>query len=220
MVGVRGTAASFVRFQAVGRDTEMVIDGFWGAGNTFALAAFLSSQTVVPSVAHHLHCPSQFKEAVRLGIPALLVVRHPDDAIVSSLLRGEINARPRQAFEAYIRFHEEVLPLLSGLVVSDFSETTTDFGRVIQRVNERFGTHYMPFIHSQENVDRCFEMIDERYRHGRRKGRELHKRVARPSEARRQAPTDLPTLRAPGFQSVRAAARRIYEEILRSSSAP
>ena len=64
----------------VSRDTEIVIEGFGRAGNTFAWLAFASAQQRPVRVAHHTHAAAQVIAAVRLNIPALVVVRSPADA--------------------------------------------------------------------------------------------------------------------------------------------
>ena len=44
-------------------DTDLVIDGFGGSGNSFAVLAFDSAQSSRVNVAHHSHMPIQFTHA-------------------------------------------------------------------------------------------------------------------------------------------------------------
>jgi hypothetical protein len=46
------------------------------------------------------------------------------------------------------------------VVVADFPTVTTDFGRIVQALNDRFGTEFEPFIHSERNVQACFRLVD------------------------------------------------------------
>ena len=68
----------------------------------------------------------------------------------------------RDALFSYTRFYDKLERYRSSYVVADFEETTTAFGHVIRRVNERFGTSYAEFDHTDENVARCVELIKER----------------------------------------------------------
>ncbi|MEF8940976.1 MAG: hypothetical protein V5A22_14125, partial [Salinivenus sp.] len=67
--------------------TEFVLDGFQGSGNSFATVAFKSCQKTPVRIAHHLHAPAQIIQAVRWGIPTLVTLRSPADAVVSLVSR-------------------------------------------------------------------------------------------------------------------------------------
>lgn len=144
--------------RVVSAGTELVIEGFPRSGNTFAVTAFDMAQDRPVRVVHHLHSAAQVMEAVRVGIPTILLVREPADCTLSRALRTP-RISVRQALGDWVRFHERVIPLLGGIVVADFSIATSDFGAVIRRVNERFGTDFREFEHTQENVSECFERI-------------------------------------------------------------
>src|SRR5207249_3563902 len=68
----------------------------------------------------------------------------------------------KQALGAWVKFYETVVPVRDRVVTADFVEVTTDFGEVIRSVNRRFGTDFGEFDHTQENVDRVFELIEKR----------------------------------------------------------
>ena len=95
--------------EVIGRDTEMVIDGFTRSATTFAVYAFQLSQDRPIRLAHHLHAPAQLIEAARRGTPTLLLIREPQGAILSQLIR-EPDVVLRDALFAYARFYEHVLP--------------------------------------------------------------------------------------------------------------
>jgi len=81
------TAARGHRARAVDRATELVIEGFARSGNTFAVAAFSLAQPRPVRLAHHLHAPAQVLLAARMGIPCIVLVRDPVDAVASRLIR-------------------------------------------------------------------------------------------------------------------------------------
>jgi hypothetical protein len=143
--------------------TELVIDGFTRSASTFAVVAFQLAQPRPVRVGHHLHAPSQIIEAVRLGVPALLTVRPPEDTVLSLVIREPYVTIP-QGLTAYARFHARLLDQREGIVVADFDEVTGHLDRTIERVNARFGTVFAPFVHTDEQVRECFELIEMRAR--------------------------------------------------------
>jgi hypothetical protein len=147
----------------VSADTELVIDGYPRTAGTFAVVAFHLAQPHPVRVAHHLHAPAQILRAVALGVPTLVTVREPERAVLSGIVRQPYLTIGGQ-LRAYTRFHRAVKRVREGVVVATFDETTTCLGGVVERVNERFGTHFAPFEHTPENVAACFELIELRSR--------------------------------------------------------
>jgi hypothetical protein len=147
----------------IGDDTEMVLDGYTRSASTFAVYALQLAQPRPVRLAHHLHAPAQLIAGVRAGLPTVLVIREPEGAILSQLVREPDVALP-DALHAYVRFHECLLPYRHGMVVADFAEVTTDFGAVTRRVNERFGTSLTEFVHTPESEAECLAMIELRGR--------------------------------------------------------
>jgi hypothetical protein len=166
----------------VERDTELVIEGFQRSGNTFAVFAFEMAQDRPIKSAHHLHASAQITRAVKLEVPVLLLIRDPRDAVVSHVIREPCANMP-QALQAWTHFYEGALPVRDRVFVADFTRVSTDFGAVIRDFNEKFGTGYKEFHHTEENVARCFDLIEERNR--QRYGRLVEGKVARPSDERR-----------------------------------
>lgn len=154
----------------IGRRTEVVIEGYPRCGNTFAVVAFDEAQDGRLEIAHHLHSVSQVLRGVALGKPVCAVIREPEAAIKSFLIwhhteRGgvwrETEKAKREAIRNYLSFYRKVETVADGVVVADFSEITTDMGRVIDRINARFGTSFGRFQHTPENVEAVFRRIDE-----------------------------------------------------------
>jgi hypothetical protein len=145
----------------IDRDTELVIDGYNRSANTFTVYAFQLSQPRPVRVAHHLHAPAQILAAVHAGLPTLVLIRDPHGAVLSQAVR-EPHVSLKYALWAYIRFYTCLLPHRTGFVVGDFDQTTNDFGSVIRRLNQVFGTSYAEFVHTDENVRRCRDLMNRR----------------------------------------------------------
>ena len=168
--------------EAVTRDTEIVIEGYPRSGSNFAVAAFQLAQPTPVKIAHHTHAPANVIAAVRLGIPTMVLIREPEDSVLSLLIR-EPSLSLSQALRGYLRFYEPLLPYRDGFVVGPFGEVTTDYGSVIRRINERFGSAFTEFAHTPQNVEACFRTIEEHYRSLDR-SRQVELAIPRPSADR------------------------------------
>lgn len=166
----------------VNERTRLAIEGFPRSGNTFSVFAFRYAQREPVRVAHHLHAPAQIMRASKLGVPALLLLRDPLDAVMSLMLRDP-RFSPERALRYYVAFYEAVADYRDDFVVGTFEEVTGDYGAVIRRLNTRFGTRFETFVHTDHNVEKVFELIEESHR-ARRRNKVVEEQIARPSAAR------------------------------------
>ncbi len=193
----------------VGDDTQIVIEGFPRSATTFAEVAFRQAQPAPVEVACHVHAPAQAIEGVRRGLPVLVVMREPEDAALSFVIRNP-HLSVGQALRGWLRFHGPLVRYRDRLVVATFGQVTSDLGKVTRRVNERFGTSFAEFEHTEENVRACLERIDEGYR-ARMEGEELERSAARPSEVREELKNRLRReYRARGLARLRTRADAVY----------
>ena len=205
--------ARMVHTGVVHDGTRIVIEGYPRCGNTFATVAFQLAQGVPVEAAHHLHAEAQIVAAAESGIPAVLLIRDPEDAVVS-------NARSfgyplRTALRDYVVFYRRVLPYRDRVVVADFEDVTRDFGAVVDAVNARFGTAFARFDHTDAEVQRCFDVIDEFYR---RTAPEPNRTVARPSRQRQVGKDVLRhAFNLPSQQALRDEAYRLYFALTKAS---
>lgn len=193
--------------------TDVVIEGFPRSANTFAVVAFVLAQPSAPSVAHHLHVPAQVLEGARMGIPTMVLVRDPDEAVLSHVIRRP-HISLRQGYRDYVRFHQGVLPMMGRVVVVSFEQVTSDFGAAVRRLNQVFDSSFAEFDHTEENVRRCFELIEDRNRR-RFGGEPLERGVARPSAVREEAKARLRgQVLSTHVEKLRSEARKLYERFL------
>src|SRR5919112_3560237 len=120
-------------------DTAIVLEGFLRSGNTFSVAAFHIANGPEPHVGRHLHGAPHVLRAVRLGLPTVVLIRQPRDAVLSYLVRRP-TLTPYDALVEYLDFYRTAWAARQGFVVASFDRVTSDFGGVLDQVNERFGT--------------------------------------------------------------------------------
>jgi len=145
----------------VSRGTEIVIEGFPRSANSFARSAFRSCQPNV-RYATHVHSSAQIVQACRWGIPTLVLLRDPQGAVCGDLafqceLAGsdpdQVTAQSLNAsLYRYIKFYRPLVSLKPHFVVGHFPEVIADYGAVIRRINEKFGTAFVVFEHTEENA--------------------------------------------------------------------
>jgi hypothetical protein len=197
----------------VGEDTEIVIEGFPRTGTSFAIVAFQLAQGRDVRVAGHVHAAAQVIEGVRRRLPNLVITRGPEDTVLSFVIRNPHLSIP-QALRGYLRFHEPLLRYRSGFVVGTFEQVITDFGAVVDRVNERFRTGFVRFEHTEENVRRGFEAIDDSYRNRVPQGERFERQVARPSEWRAMKKGEIRSaFRADRISALRRRAERVFDAL-------
>jgi hypothetical protein len=205
----------------VSRDTEVVIEGFGRAGSTFAWLAFMAAQDRPVRTAHHTHAAAQVITAVRMGVPTMVIVRSPLEAVPAHMARKGVSAR--MALVAWTRFHRRILPYAHGFVACSFDEMTTNFGPVVERFNARFGRTYGVFDHTPENEAQIFEQIRERntLRFGDEPSADSAKALGLPTPERIELKARLRTeLDAVQLSRQRARALRIYDTLVAHPGGP
>jgi hypothetical protein len=197
--------------QEVQPTTQLVIEGFPRSANTFAVWAFRHAQSEDVRLAHHFHYPAQVVRAARWQIPILILIRKPTEAVISLVMKDPLTLE--QALRHYISFYRTVAQYRDACVLAPFEEVIEDYGAVIERVNNKFGTRFSVFHHTEENVREVFSRIEERHR-TRNGGTIVETRIARPSlakqEVRRRVRRDL---EAPRWKTLLAEATAIYEDL-------
>ncbi len=141
-------------------DTDIVFEGFPRSGNTFAVVAFESVQKGNIKIAHHLHAQAQVFRAVEMGLPVCLLIRQPVDAMKSLMVR-EPDLLSSTILKGYLEFYSDLFCVKDKLLIATFDEITADFGKVIERINQRFEKQYNRFEHTPESIEAIFRKIKE-----------------------------------------------------------
>ena len=65
------------------KNCNIVIEGFPRSGNSFALSAFAYAHPDCDNIATHLHVAANVMLGVKYGVPVMLMLRSPVDAVKS-----------------------------------------------------------------------------------------------------------------------------------------
>ena len=177
------------REYACRRNTDLVVEGFPRSGNTY-LTAIIELYNPRVRLAHHLHASAQFYRASRIGVPAVLLVRPPEDAIASLLHRQDRRSGPAAPLRRYIAFHRSLLPIISNICIVPFDDLIRQPDRALQRIASFSRIPLAPYPGDADAELLVFQEIDRR--DVLDNGGHLNERtVARPSPWREERTTAL-----------------------------
>lgn len=202
--------------KVVERGDDALIDGFPRSANTFAWEAFLTSQPRPLKVGNHFHTPAQFMLARKYGVPAMLVLREPLAAASSLVVFDEAEYTPRSTLRYFVDFHRPLLAITTSFVIAPFEEVTRDFGKSIDRMNERFGTDFETFDHSEESARAIFDAMEARLKKREAdRGADLKLRRNYPDALKERRRKEVAAaFDDPALASLKAEARQIYEQLM------
>jgi len=140
--------------------SELVIEGFPRSANSWTVVAFREAQAREPRIAHHRHAEAQVLAGVRRGLPVLVLIRRPEEAIRSLVFRHPEN-EPGRALERWLAFYGAVKRVRAGVVIATFEQATQDLGAVVTRLNARFGCDYALPPATEEYRAHVFATLDE-----------------------------------------------------------
>ena len=136
------------------------IGGYPRSANTFSAAAFRLANPQV-RLATHFHIPPFVINAVRLKKPGIFLVRPPEDTVASLTIYWKGKVKSEDCLDHYLDFYRIMAPYISSLFVAPFDVVTRDFGKVIEGLNDRFGTRFCALPHDGKMVSECFSRIEE-----------------------------------------------------------
>jgi len=202
-----------IRPRRVTKKTELVIDGVARSSNSYSSAVLVYLHGEDMRFAHHLHTPRAIQRGVALGRPTIVLIREPR-AVIASLMQYD-PAPVSFLVDSYLGYYERVEPLLDDVVLADFSEVIEDFGAVIARCNDKFGTDFTVYQRTDEDESAVRRLIDM-YSAQAIKPEEFEMKVSRPSDKRKSAEEMLAGL-GPEDQASLARAEALYARIWSAS---
>ncbi len=130
------------RARAVAPDSDLVVEGAQRSANTYLAACFAVAAAAAGQpplrIAQHLHAAPQFARAARWQLPAVLLLRSPEDCARSTVLLHPALS-PAQVLKSWVAFHRAAWRWRDALLVVPFERAAQDPGSVIAATNRRFG---------------------------------------------------------------------------------
>lgn len=156
--------------QIISPDSDILIEGYPRSANSFGTKAFkFANGTDTYKIATHLHVYSQVILGIRYKVPTMVMIRHPYDcvisyaAMVSDLTSYEQFVKSTDIswyLEDYIVFYKNLKPYEGQFLLASFKEVSTDYGKVMESLNDMYGVNFIPFEHTDENVQTVFSISD------------------------------------------------------------
>jgi hypothetical protein len=148
----------FPHRHVVDRHTDLLVEGYSAAANTFTREALQYANPGI-RLASHLHTAVHVRRALRLGVPVLILLRAPVDSVVSVLARFPAQRRDIAVeLGAYVRFYSGALAVADRVALTRFEDTTTRLGEVIVATNQQLGTSLRPFDHDDPEAQRIIQL--------------------------------------------------------------
>lgn len=139
----------------VTREHDILIEGFPRSANSFVSRAFLMNNCWPRHrEATHFHCPAHVLLAIKYKIPTVVLIRKPEDAIVSLMAlsyRSKIFTEKQSKIDriricrltqTYHNFYNSIAQHKDRFVLGEFESVIQDVNLLIDRVNKKFSTHF------------------------------------------------------------------------------
>lgn len=209
-------------FNMMDSSTVLACEGYPRSANSFAEAALILTQGNI-RIAHHRHVPAQLMIAIKLGKPALLLIRNPRDAVASVLLRANGETTAAREIASWIAFHRACLPIRAEMTISDFPVTIGSFSRVLDALSERSGGSIRTTSLNDDELSRqAYELIS---RISAQRGSDSKLNYggalsAKEKQAREQRLAGLKAMLDHEHRERLAEATALYEQLREASVAP
>jgi hypothetical protein len=148
--------------------TEICIEGYPRSANSTTVRLFKIANPSWRGVGHHTHTIANVVLALRYGVPTVILLREPSDAVCSALIAGQKN-EPVDELLRYVGFYRYVLQHVEEVVMVDFETALDDYNSLNRRVNARFGTSFdgvadMEAAHEQvrAGMEKRYEQFPEK----------------------------------------------------------
>ena len=196
---------------AIKKDMDLCVEGYPRSANTYSVLLIEKYANRPLGIAHHLHMPSQIKMASSWGIPSVLLIRKPMQAIPSLILR-EKGVSHWNAVNWYNLFHEELVDQKDKLIIWDFEELINNPLKCLQELDRRTGILQMDKSLARIENEDIFQEID-RLDKETKEGQDLSLVNSRPNKQKSMAKKVVRNelLENPRYQKMIKKSEDLYE---------
>ena len=115
------------------RNSDLCLEGYSSSGNSFTYNLLLRLNPSI-RIGHHCHSVANIKLALAYGVPAVFLVRHPESAVSSRVVRFGVDVG--QALIEYVDFYEYVRKNADRIIVVRFEDIVNDTAGSVCRIAE------------------------------------------------------------------------------------
>lgn len=145
------------RANLVNQHTEICIEAFPRSGNNYFCSVFRRRNPQVQT-ANHAHLARQLKMAAKRNLPAVVLIRKPQEAITSLLVMDD-SLLLDVAIWRYLRFYRALRPFRDQLLVAKFEDVIQRPHQIINQINLKWQTAF----HAREVTPEEAILIREGY---------------------------------------------------------
>lgn len=167
------------RFPRLSTDkTEICIEGFPRSGNSYFVSAFHYWNKDV-ELAHHSHLAGSVKYAIDRKLPAVVLIRKPEDTVASALAwDGLLNVNV--ALMSYLSFYNSLWRDRDRLLVLRFENAIRHPDRCVELINK----HFAETFKSEDFTSRIDEAISGRLKRVNRQNQRNESNTSLPNPVR------------------------------------
>jgi len=199
----------------VDKESVICIEGYPRSANTYSVAAFMLSQNLGQSdhIGRHTHMAGQLKRARHFGVPTLVVVRAPLDAIASFKVFAP-HLTLKQCISSYYQFHRVVLEMIDDVVLAQFEDVTEDFGKVLCKLKESGRTETKLLENKEGFAERCFDLVERLDNRPKEQLDNSATAEARPNDRRRTLSRELKSqLKEESYRDLMEKCEDLYQQL-------
>ena len=120
--------------------TDMVVEGYPRSSNTFTvdfLYLLMERAGKTGHIAHHTHDVTNLLLGLKLGVPAVVLLRDPVEAVASFMIYSDLDVT--EAVQRYVDFYQPLQAVKRRTMIVPFEILTGDFNVFVSALNTRFG---------------------------------------------------------------------------------
>lgn len=152
-------------------ESDIVIEGYPRSSNTFLVdyIRYLYDREGLEQlkIGHHTHNYKNVELGFAYKIPVIILIRAPENAILSSYIYTGVESPLDNRFQHYISFYTDVKRDIDRVLVIRFEEVVNCIDMVISKIRDRFG---LPIPTPALSNDELAEVTDME----RKRGMKLH----------------------------------------------
>ena len=119
------------------QDTSFVLEAYPRSGNTFSIDFIRHTNTEKKlTIAHHTHNHNNILLGIHFGIPTIVLIRDPLDAISSYMIYSGKNVET--AAKNYYDFYSPLLKYKDSICYIKFEDIINNMNLVIEKINRTF----------------------------------------------------------------------------------